>query len=445
MAAGSRVIYGSRVAGLSLVEPSRPVFVVTATTSPRRVALVVTAWFTAIAIVWVLMADLVVFMVSSDLELAARLDVMGDWLFVVVASGILYTIVHRAAKRLIRTQSILSAVVESIGDGVLLLGPERTIVYANPAAVKLLGCDRESELVGMTAQQFARRFRMTKTSGALVNPETFASQRAYEQPGAVHARSVLHATSDHELVIEATAAGVRSGPNERAALVVSVFHDVTASESLERLRDSFFAAAAHALKTPAAIIKANIQYTARKMPGPIMPSYQAIERQCERIDRLVQNLQVVARARSRSLELHLRRTDLAPIVAQATRELADYRQGFDLHSDIAQPVPVFGDRERLLTAVRNLALEAVSDARTRTPVIVQLDVSGASAELRVRFEPLPVPLRPFATLEDYDDTALSRCATQTIIEAHGGKVGDEEIGEDSAVRWLRLPIMEEAA
>jgi signal transduction histidine kinase len=427
------------------VDPSLPLFAVNSTSSARRVALVVTAWFAVIAIIWVLLADLVVFLAEQDPQLAARLDVMGDWLFVVIASVILYVIVYRAAKRLIRTQSVLRAVVESIGDGVLLLGSDRRIAHANPAAVKLLGCDEEAELVGMSAQQFARRFRMTRTNGALVIPEAFASQRAYEQPGAQRAKSVLHPTDEHELVIEATASGVRSAPDERAALVVSVFHDVTAIESLERLRDNFFAAAAHALKTPAAIIKANIQYTARKLPEFAMPSYLAIERQCERIDRLVQNLQVISRARSRSLELHLHHIDLAPIVTQAMRYVADYKHELEVRSEIAHPVPVFGDRERLVTAVRNLVLEAVSDARSRTPMIVQLDVRAAHAELRVRYEPLPVPQRPFATVEEYDDTALSRCATRTIVEAHGGRVGDEEIGENSAVRWLHLPIMEEAA
>ena len=62
----------------------------------------------------------------------------------------------------------------------------------------------------------------------------------------------------------------------------------------------------------------------------------------------------------------------------------------------------------------------------------------------MRYEPLPVAQRQFATLEEYDDTALSRCATKTIIDAHGGEVGDTELEEDSAVRWLRVPITEEA-
>jgi signal transduction histidine kinase len=426
--------------GVTFTLPSHGLFHVT---SARRVALVVTAWFTAVAVVWMVIADLGIYVVSGDSELSGRLETTADWLFVVIASVILYATVYRAATRLIRTRSVLTAVIESIGDGVLLLGRDRTIMHANPAAVKLLGCHHESELLGMSAQQFARRFHMTRTSGVVVNPDAFASQRAYEEPGAMRGKSVLHVFGEQELVIETTASGVRSQLDERPSMVVSVFHDVTAAESLEGLRDQFFAAAAHALKTPAAIIKANIQYSARKMPESAMPSYMAIERQCERIDRLVQNLQVVARARSGSLQLHLRHTDLATVVARATQDLAHFKHGIELRSEITQPVPVFGDRERLTTAVRNMVLEAVIDARSRTPVLVQLEVRGPNAELRIRYEPIPVPQRPFAMLEEYDDTSLSRCATATIVEAHGGQVGDEEIGEDSAVHWLRVPIMEE--
>jgi signal transduction histidine kinase len=267
----------------------------------------------------------------------------------------------------------------------------------------------------------------------------------YNEAGPVRVKSVLHPTLESEVVIHTTASAVRTASEEPASLVVSVFHDVTAAENLEAMRDGFFSAAAHALKTPVAIIKANIQYSARKMPESAMPSYMAIERQCERIDRLVHNLQVVSRARSRSLQIHLRNTDLSPIVVQVTSELKNAKPGLEIRTDIVDRAPVFGDRERLEIAVRNFVYEAVQSARTRAPMVVLLEVRGQHAELRVRYEPLPVAQRPFSMVEEYDDAGLSRCATQTIVEAHGGELGDEEIDEDTAVRWLRLPIMEECA
>src|SRR5204862_7410340 len=140
-----------------------------------------------------------------------------------------------------------------LGDGILLLGHDREVAYANPAALKMLRCTRD-ELVGMDAGEFARRFRLSYPNGALVPPEKFVSQRAFDEGGPLHYKAILRPTDDAELVIIATAAGVRMHVGEPAMWVVSVMHDITDSENLDRMRDQFFAAAAHSLKTPDAIV-----------------------------------------------------------------------------------------------------------------------------------------------------------------------------------------------
>ena len=82
----------------------------------------------------------------------------------------------------------MAAVVDSIGDGILLLGRDRHVAYANPAAALMLNCDSAAELIGMSAQVFSRRFRVSYPTGALVPPEQFASQRVFD--AAVHAARV---------------------------------------------------------------------------------------------------------------------------------------------------------------------------------------------------------------------------------------------------------------
>lgn len=411
--------------------------------SPRRIALEIAAVFALFGFVWMVITNIALHTLGHDRALAASLDSTLDWAFVLLAAATIYVVSHRAASKLARARSVLSAVLESIGDGLLVYGRNRRIVHANPAAVDMLGARDEEELCGMSVQQFAQRYRVAYPTGGLVSPDAFTSQRAFDEEGAFHYKAVLHPSPERDLVFLSTAAGVRTHPGQRPDLVVSVMHDITDSDHLERLRDRFFMAAAHALKTPIAIIKANIQLTERTTPVPDRPSLLAIERQCDRIDRLVQNLQIVSRARSRSLELYLHDMDMAPLVLETARELERLRWARAVRVDVTAALHVYGDRERLATVVRNLCHEALQSSIPKSTLTLRMHRQGSKLELAVGYEPLPVPERTFAGSESYDDTALSRAATETVVTAHGGEVGDDDSSPDEATRWIRLPLMEE--
>jgi hypothetical protein len=49
--------------------------------------------------------------------------------------------------------------------------------------------------------------------------------------------------------------------------------------------------------------------------------------------------------------------------------------------------------------------------------------------------------RTFHGTEEYDDSTLSHCAAETILAAHGGKVG-EDYSDHEATLWARIPILE---
>src|SRR5262249_38081834 len=149
--------------------------------------------------------------------------------------------------------------------------------------------------------------------------ERYISQRAFDEGGPLHYRATLH-PSGGDVVISATAAGVRMRLGEPAMWVVSVMHDITESADLERLRDQFFAAAAHSFKTPIAVIKADVQVVSPAISAENRRVTDSIERQCDRIDRLVQNLLVLTRANSETLELEPREIDLRPLVERIARE-----------------------------------------------------------------------------------------------------------------------------
>src|SRR5690606_29200553 len=244
-----------------------------------------------------------------------------------------------------------------------------------------LGCKHRDDLVGMDATQFARRFRVSYPSGALVPPERFVSQRVFDEPGPLQYKAIVHPTAGSERVISVTAASVAAEPGVRPEMVVSVMHDITASHHLERLRDEFFAAAAHALKTPVAIVKANAQLLGRTSDGRQHRTAGAIERQCARIDLLVQNLLVLSRSQSGTLRLYPREVALRPLLEVLRREIGSSAPGRELRSDLGAQVRVFGDEERLSLVVRNVIDEAIRSSAPGSAITMRLTQHGEDAEI----------------------------------------------------------------
>jgi signal transduction histidine kinase len=410
--------------------------------SALQIAAAVTGMFAAIATAWILITDLLLYALVDDRVLIARLETGKGWIFVGLACFLVYRLTLRCASRAIRAQVVVSAVVDSIGDGLLLLGHDRTIVHANPAALRMLRCDKLSDLLGMNAADFSRRFRVSYPHGALVRPDQFVSQRVFDEGGSLQYKALLYPPGGPELVISVTAAAVREEAGERPAMAVSVMHDVTVSENLARLRDQFFAGAAHALKTPVAVIKTNAQFLSREVPQELQRSTAAVERQCDRIDRMVQNLLVLGRAHSNSLQLHVHETDLEGLVTRVVRDMAPFSPGRDVRVVVDARPWVHGDEERLRIAVSNLLDVAIRTSEQGSSLRLLLQRTDATAEIGIRCQSLPEHERGCDAYGEYDDLGLSRCVADTIVEAHGGTLSQDNAGS-ATTTWMRLPISEE--
>jgi signal transduction histidine kinase len=419
--------------------------------SERRIALGIAGAFSVAGVAWVLSTDILLYSLTSDPALIGRLETAKGWLFVLFSAVVIYLLAHRSALRITRARAAMAAVVDSIADGVLLLGRDRHVAYANPAAARMLNCEAARELIGMSASVFSRRFRVSYTNGSLVPPDEFVSQRVFDEGGPLRYKALIHPPQGGELVVSVVGAAVRLRAGIAAELVVSVMHDITDSENLERLRDQFFAAAAHALKTPVAVIKANAQLMSRRQRvenGHATPAHAqamaAITRQCSRIDRMVQNMLVLSRARSRSLRLYLDEVELAPLVSQIAREMAADERRNDIHAEVTSSPRVIADPERLGLVLRNVIEEAQRGSVAGTPVIVRVTQQGQDAEITVAYHALPIEEGPFAAADEYDNLGIGRSVAETIVEAHGGALRAERSGPE-ATAYIRLPVSVEAS
>ncbi|MDX2088667.1 MAG: histidine kinase dimerization/phospho-acceptor domain-containing protein [Kofleriaceae bacterium] len=409
----------------------------------RSIAAVVALLFLAGGAAWLLITDLLIYALVADPVRIGHLEMAKGWAFVFVATAVLYVVTDRAVRSLARSEATTRAVVESIDDGVLLIGPEWKILSANPAAVRMLGVGDAATLMGMGAEEFTRRFRIRRMNGQLVQPGETVTQRALEgdRPPPYKA---LFARDDHtDLVAICTSAPVRSTPEGAPALAVSVLHDVTLLDRLDRLRDQFVAAAAHILKTPVAVIRMHshlVETSTDRMTQ--RTSIAAIERQCGRIARLTDNLLVIAALRSNTLELHPEVVDWAELVEDAVREMLPEMATRVLVGEVAAHPLIYGDRERLLLVVRNLIEMAFQRSRPDSRVVLRVDERPEVARVDVAYDPLPPEELVFEEEETaYTGVRLEQHVVSYVVEATRGTQGSEEDERGRRHDWVEVPIV----
>ena len=167
-------------------------------------------------------------------------------------------------------------------------------------------------------------------------------------------------------------------------------HDITDTEHLERLRDQFFAAAAHSLKTPVAVIKADVQSlmpaAAPHGSGRIAASIDAPVRPDRSPGAEPDGAVAVALADARAAP----QRDGAPAAGRADRARRDLvlsARGPHRADGIARRSSA--DHERLALVIRNLIYEASRLSLADSPLTLVARPEGDRVAVGVRYQPLP--------------------------------------------------------
>ena len=157
-------------------------------------------------------------------------------------------------------------------------------------------------------------------------------------------------------------------------------------DSLRRQRE-FAADASHELRTPLAVLRSSAEHLRRHRAEPVGQVGTAvtdIELEVERMTALVDDLLLLARTDSGTVELSRAPVDLADLATDATGRLAGVADdaGVRLLLD-AEPVVVDGDRARLEQLLGILLANAVRHSPRGTEVTVAVGRDGRDARLSV--------------------------------------------------------------
>jgi signal transduction histidine kinase len=235
--------------------------------------------------------------------------------------------------------------------------------------------------------------------------------------------------------------------------------------------ETFLGVAGHELKNPLASIKIGSELAERRIRrllqreqveatevAPLLEPVTQVERQEERLDRLVSDLVDVARVRAGRLELHQQPIDLAAVVREAVEEQRQVHPErtlvLECPEDEERRVLVMGDAHRLGQVMTNYLTNALKYSPPERPVVVGLQEKDQQARVWVHDEGPGLPKEEQARIwerfhrvqgiKDHSGTGvglgLGLHISRSIIELHRGQVGVESAPGQGSTFWFSLPL-----
>ena len=414
--------------------------------TPLRVVLI----YAMLGLLWIGFSDQVLQLVVRDAALRDRLQTVKGAFFVLATSAVLFELVRRGHRRLLTFGTEIRAAVESMADGVLVIDSAE-IVEVNHAAVELLGASGKHEVLG-DLESFVHRFQPRAVDGTPLSLAELAASAALRGERSTR-DEVLRRVDGSDVVVNVAAAPV-VGLGDRA-LTISVLREVSHAPRLETMRDEFLATAAHELKTPLAVVKAYAQLVQRRVPAEA-PALAVVQRQVDRMTRLVQHLLDASRLRLEPGAGPRERFDLSLLVSEVIDRVREADPGRQLTLVAPGPVSVRGDRDRIGRVVQSLLDNAVRFSPRGGPIETRVVLDADRAEVSVTDHGLGIPLdrqeRIFeryyrahaGTADDYGGLGLSLDMSKEIVTRHSGRIWFESAPGQGSTFHFSLPAGTEA-
>src|SRR5215467_1242285 len=327
----------------------------------------------------------------------------------------------------------LEALLNSMTDGVIAVSPDMKVRWANQAIAGIL---HQPVRIGAPVVELLR------------HPDFLATLKAALQ------------TKRRESTIITSLSGRRSFSVTAEPLpdggVVSVLHDISEVERVEKTRRDFIANVSHELRTPLTSIRGYTE-TLLESDGLLTDNardfLQVIRRNAERMGRLTEDLLVLARVESGEEKLDLRAHSARLLLAEAASSMQEDARAAEVALEV-ENVPdwqVMADSYAVHQVFGNLISNALRYAQDGKKIIVGANEHENGVEFFVRdfgpgiaSEHLPRIFERFyrvdkARSRESGGTGLGLAIVKHIVLNHGGSVHVESAVGHGSTFFFLLP------
>jgi two-component system phosphate regulon sensor histidine kinase PhoR len=337
--------------------------------------------------------------------------------------------------------ALLEATLNSMREGVLVVGPDTRILASNAAARALFdSAETQLEsrrLIDITRQpSIHEAFRTVLDSGerSEVTVETQTSERR---------------------AFELRVAPMRIGGAEQGRGAIGVFFDITKLEKLERTRQEFLLNVSHELRTPLTAIMAfveTLEEGAIDDPEHNWRFLEIIRKNARRMQELIEDILDLSSIEAGNVTLDLRPVRLAPLVNDVCSSVLARANGrqVTLSNQVPAAVQVHADPRRLEQMLTNLVDNAVKFNREGGVVTVSCE---ADERVRIAVSDTGEGIAPDqvariferfyrvdrARSRDLGGNGLGLAIVKHLARAHGGEAHVHSTLGEGSVFTIELP------
>jgi PAS domain S-box-containing protein len=344
----------------------------------------------------------------------------------------------------------LNALLEGLGEGILIVDATGAVRMMNDAARSILGV----ESVPPTSQALDAVL-MFDLHGAQLTAEQHPVGRALR--GDVFADyEVAYAAPDGQpRRVMATATNVKDKDGAVTSAII-ILHDVTQLRRLEQQREEFSALTSHDLRNPLSVICLSAQLLheslSEKQLIADVGNVTRIERNANEMVAMLEELTEVARLESQRPAPLRRSCDLSELAANVVARLDETSaRRVTIETGDDSPSLVLADAAQLERCITNLVTNALKYSAKDAPVVLRFGRSAREVELDVVDHGIGIDpdcvkhvfdryFRTVSGTRRAEGLGLGLYIVRLIVDAHGGRIDvASEVGKGSTFK-LALPL-----
>lgn len=360
---------------------------------------------------------------------------------------------ERSARQLAEDEKIrLSAILDQLPVGVLLVDKESRVLSGNKKVTEMLG------------REVKARFTLNDKSQSKIIPSSNVSQahkdwpiiRAITKGEVVSAEEMAYMHENgQEIFLRVNAAPIKNR-NRKVVAAVSTFYDITREKELEQRKDDFISMASHELKTPLTSMKLYLDVLVKRIKQSNDTSslkiLSRIRDQSDRLQELVGDLLDVSRIQTGKMRFKKESFRLDNQIVDIIEGLQGTTQKHELVYVEKKPIMIKADRFRIYQVLTNLITNAIKYSPNEGKIYIYARKQNGKVIVSVKDNGIGIPKEKQKKIFDrlyqandfdgksYPGLGMGLYISKEIIRRHQGRIWVESDKGKGSEFFFSLPL-----
>jgi len=373
----------------------------------------------------------------------ALLQSFADQAAVAVQNAKLYTQLLYEGRR-------MSALLDSVADGIFILSADKHIERCNRAMARLVGVTVE-EIIGESHDRFLQ-WAEIKVGMTLEQAE--AGGWPLTPNATLYIEGDLKRTVNSPLPVGITYAPLFSVEGNLINIIASV-RDITHFREADEIKSTFISVISHELRTPVALIKGYVGTLRRDDASwdraVVQDSLEVIEEEADRLTELIDNLLDASRLQAGALSINLSEVELDSLAERIADRFQTQSEIHEVSVRFKENFPIIlGDENRLEQVISNLISNAIKYSPKGGKILIEGNYIPGQVIVCVNDEgpgiaanDIPYIFDRFYRADQASKTTkgagLGLYLARAVVEAHGGRIWIDPSPQNGARVCFSLP------